>query len=360
MISDGGPSRARSRLLAVVIAVALIGVSFAVRALVIDGDDDASGGGGRDGASLRVACIDELADVCAQLGGVVTVEGAGDTANRLIGARSAADAAVDAWITVAPWAQIVRDRRVTAGDETLLDADIGPVARSPLVLVARRDRADVLADVCGGEVTWTCVGDRAGTEWSDFGGDALWGRVRPAHADPETSADGLLALGQAVGDFVATPEIAADAVSRGDWENKEEFAGWFQRLERSIPADAFAPGRDPFARWLQTRGTAFDVVATTEANALPALAAAATDVREASTVLYPAAVATADIVLVPVAGGRDPSSIEDELRDALAAAGYRVDGEAPPAGAPALPDTDGLPSAGALDALRGLWAGVMR
>ena len=83
-------------------------------------------------------------------------------------------------------------------------------------------------------------------------------------------------------------------------------------------------------------------------------------VRDSSTVLYPRPVATADVVLTPVAGGRNPSGLEDDLRDALADHGYRVDGSTAPAGAPALGDTDGLPSAGALYAIRGLWAGVVR
>jgi hypothetical protein len=69
---------------------------------------------------------------------------------------------------------------------------------------------------------------------------------------------------------------------------------------------------------------------------------------------------SADVVLTPVAGGRDPSDLEPDLRDALADRGYRVEGADAPAGAPALGPTDGLPSAGALDALRGLWAGVVR
>ena len=161
----------------------------------------------------------------------------------------------------------MRDQRTAAGREPVLDDDIGPVARSPLVFVARKDRADVLAGACGGAVTWTCVGNRAGTPWSSFGGQETWGRVRPAHAEPVTSAIGLLAVGQAVGDFVATDEIPVDRVTPIDWQSNDAFAGWFQQLERSIPADAFVPGREPFDTWLQTRGTAYDLVMTTEADA---------------------------------------------------------------------------------------------
>ena len=343
-------SPARGRITAVIVAIAMVGGALAIRELVFDDDDGSSGGGGST-ETLRVACVAELAEVCAELDANVTIANAGDTAAALIGASGRDDPDLDAWITVAPWAQIVRDQRVAAGNEPLLEDDLGPVARSPLVFVARTDRADVLAEACQGEVTWTCVGNRAGTQWSAFGGEETWGRVRPAHAEPETSAVGLLAVGQAVGDFVATDAVPVDRVTPIDWQSNDAFPGWFQQLEQSIPADAFTPGRDPFDTWLQTRGTAYDLVMTTEADARTKLADAAGAVRDSSTVLYPQPVATADVVLTPVAGGRNPSGLEDDLRDALADHGYRVDGSTAPAGAPALGDTDGLPSAGALYAI---------
>jgi hypothetical protein len=353
-------SPARGRIVAVVLAIAMVGGALTIRALVFDDDDDGGNGGGRSTETLRVACVAELANVCAELDADVTVANAGDTAAELIAASGPGGPDVDAWVTVAPWAQIVRGQRTAAGNEPVLDDDIGPVGRSPLVFVARKDRADVLAGACAGSVTWTCVGDRAGSPWSSFGGQETWGRVRPAHAEPVTSAIGLLAVGQAVGDFVATDEIPVDRVTPIDWQSNDAFAGWFQQLERSIPADAFAPGREPFDTWLQTRGTAYDLVTTTEADAHTLLADATGAVRDSSTVLYPQPVGTADVVLTPVAGGRDPSDLEAGLRDALADQGYRVEDAAAPAGAPPLGPTDGLPSAGALDALRSLWAGVVR
>jgi hypothetical protein len=296
--------------------------------------------------------------VCGELDADVTVAPAGATATTLI-AAAPGEPGIDAWITVAPWAQITRDERTRAGGEPLLEEEIGPVGRSPIVFVGRRDRIDVLEDVCGGEVTWTCLGDQAGKVWADIGGGETWGSVRPAHAEPETSAIGLLATGQAVGDFVATDAIPVDEVARADWENNDAFAGWFQRLEASIPTEAFAPGRNPFDTWLRTRGRASDVVATIEADAVPRLQGAAEQVREAASVLYPRPVATADVVLVPVTDGRNPAGLEAQLRDVLADAGFRVDGGGPD-GAPDLGDTDGLPSAGALFAIQQLWAGVVR
>ena len=233
------------------------------------------------------------------------------------------------------------------------------IARSPLVIAARQDRAAVLTAFCGGQVTWTCVGEVAGAPWTDIGGQETWGVVRPAHAEPLTSGAGLLVLGAAVASFVATPEVDADAVTPIDWDTNDAFPGWFQNLERTVPEEAFTPGRDPLGTWLQRRLIGYDLVGTTEAAALTSLAAAAPDIRDDATVLYPAPVATADVLLAPVAGGRDATGLEDDLTEALITAGYRVDGNAPP-GAPVLPESDGLPAPGALDALRGLWERVAR
>ena len=155
-------------------------------------------------------------------------------------------------------------------------------------------------------------------------------------------------------------QIPVDRVTPIDWQSNDAFPGWFQQLEQSIPADAFTPGRDPFDTWLQTRGTAYDLVMTTEADARTKLADAAGAVRDSSTVLYPQPVATADVVLTPVAGGREPFGAG--RRPARRARRPRLSRRRFDRArrGPALGDTDGLPSAGALYAIRGLWAGVVR
>jgi hypothetical protein len=356
---DAGGSKRRGRLVAVVIAIALVGGALAVRNLVIDNDDGGSSGSGDDGRT-RVVCANELRDVCTGLDADVTVEAAGTTADRLVAATDPAGAGFDLWLTAEPWAEIVERRRADAGADPLLSATNNVFARTPLVLVARTNRADVLVAACDGEITWTCVGDRAGTAWSEFGGDDTWGNVRPAHAEPVNSVHGLLALGHAVGTYVATPEVPVDDVSLGDWQNNDAFPGWFQQLERSIPANAFTPGQDPFDLWLQTRGAAYDLVATTEAAALTALDDAAPDVRDASSILYPAPVATADIMLAPVGEAEASDRLLIELQAALREQGFRTSGAPSPEGAPTLPNTDGLPPAGSLDALRNLWQDVVR
>ena len=358
IVTEPRRRRLPSRALAVLAAILMIGASVAVRELVIDGDDE-GGGTPSTGGDLRIACIEELRAACEALAAgdddlEVVVEPAGATAD-----PASAETPFDAWVTYAPWAGVVIDTRDRAGLDPLFDDELPePLARSPLVFVARTDRAETLTAECGGEVTWPCVGDVAGLPWSDIGGSEAWGRIRPAHANPLTNADGLLALGHAVGTFAATDEIPPDSVTRIDWDT-DEFASWFPRLERAIPADAFTRG-DPFQRFLRGRLTAtYDVVATTEAAALTALAAAAPDVRQAATVLYPAPVATADVVLVPVTGA-DLADLDEDVRTALAESGFRVGDEIPTGapGAPALPETDGLPSPGSLVALQDRWKRV--
>lgn len=362
IVSEPGRGRFPSRPLAVVAAALMIGASLAVRAFVIDDNGSGGGSGERDGP-FRVACAAELRAACEAVksGDVeVVVEPAGETEAALASAAGANEAGIDAWLTYAPSVGIVADARERAGLDPILGDPGEPLARSPLVLVARADRAGALRGTCGGEVTWACLGEAAGKPWPDAGGQETWGRVRPAHGHPRITGDGLLALGHAAGSYLATDEIGPDDVSRLDWETSDTFPGWFQRLERSIPVDAF-DGGDPFTRFLQTRLSAYDFVAMTEAAATTELARAAPDVRDAATVLYAAPVATADVVLVPV-GEAHPGDLAGDLRDALADAGFRVGGDPPPGagGAPGLPDTDGLPSPGALIALRDYWEDVVR
>jgi len=362
IVSEPGRARFPSRLLAVVAAALMIGASLAVRSFVIE-DDQGGGGSGDRRVTLRMACAAELRSACEAVasGDVeIVVEPAGETETRLTSAADADEAGIDAWLAYAPSVAIVADARERAGLDPILGVPGEPLARSPIVLVARADRADALRGSCGGEVTWACLGDAAGKPWPDAGGQETWGRVRPAHGHPRVTGDGLLGLGHAVGTYLATDEIAPDDVSRLDWETSDTFPGWFQRLERSIPTDAF-DGRDPFTRFLQTRLRAYDFVATTEAAATTGLARSAPDVRDAATVLYAAPVATADVVLAPV-GDADLGDLAGDLRDALADAGFRVGGDPLPgaAGAPDLPDTDGLPSPGALIALRDYWEDVVR
>ena len=86
------------------------------------------------------------------------------------------------------------------------------------------------------------------------------------------------------------------------------------------------------------------------------------------TILYPSPLTTADVVLAPVAGspagGRLMKLMQsDDAAAALAAAGWRVEGQPHAPGVPDQPELaaeSNVPKAGVLQALRSLWIGVVR
>ena len=47
---------------------------------------------------------------------------------------------------------------------------------------------------CGPAQVWRCLGDWAGDDWVEHGGEEAWGRVRPSVGDPDDTALGLAAL----------------------------------------------------------------------------------------------------------------------------------------------------------------------
>jgi len=355
------------RVVALVIAVTLVVISIVIRSAVTD-DGDAAATSRR--GPLRLTCADELAGPCEAIarnaGGRVqlTVEAAGATAQRLLDADRPSDVAIDGWLTLAPWPEIVAERRERANAEPLLDRTSARIARSPLVLAVRKDRHAALTQKCGGEVDWTCIGRVAGSSWSSIGGDPSWGAVKPAHPEAVQSATGLLVLGQAAGHYLASPDVPVEQVSRTDWEASDTFGPWFQQLETSVPPDALDVGADPFARWLQLRGVNYAVVGGLEAQLGPGIAHAGA-VGDLADVIYPAGVASADVVLAPIgAGGSDLVKVVsgDEAAAALAASGWRVPGQRAAAGvqSTALPESNGLPPAGTLDALQDYWQDVVR
>jgi hypothetical protein len=233
-----------------------------------------------------------------------------------------------------------------------------PIGRSPLVFAIWNDRAQVLAAHCGGTVTWKCVGDVAGTNWSSIGGQTSWGFVKPGHADPSATAEGLVVIGQAAASFLGNTNPSSDDFT------SDAFLQWFGGLERAVPSGGGVGDASPLQQMLAAGPAAFDVVATTEAEAGPQIAAASRDRRDRLRLLYPSPVATADVVFAPVVGrGSDLSDrvTGGDARAAVARAGFRVEGEHRAPGVPAtpsLPVREGLPGAGALEALLGTWREV--
>ena len=353
-------SIAAKRVMALVVALAIIGAAFGIRTVVDGGSDGGreDGGGGSD-AALSLLCSGELGvcDALAQsdLNIDVTVAPAGTSTDELA-AGDLRSLGYDGWLTFGRAAEIARDARDRAGLPRTLGRPTAPIARSPLVLAVWKDRGDVLAAHCGGKLDWRCIGDVAGAPWASIGGQNAWGTVKPGHADPAVNGDGLLVIGQAASQFFGRSDL-----SRDDYTD-DAFLDWFGRLERSI---RFDPG-SAFERMLVVGPAIYDVVGTTEAEAAPLLADASADRRAQLRLLYPSPVASADVVYVPITSAPGAADLGDILtgddgRTALAAAGWRVDGEPRAKGIPAkpaLPAGPNLPSAGSLEALLETWREV--
>lgn len=334
---------------ALVLAVSLVVGAALVRGAIAGGDGGSTGDG-----ELTVVCPPELEDACAVLSGDVEVrfEAAAATAARLEESdpHEVTDGSGDeVWITTRPWAEAVVDQRTRSGARPLLGEPSAVIARSPVVVVAWNDRADALVEgPCAGGLSWRCLGDVADRSWSDVDAPASWGRVRVGLAPPDGAA-GLAVLGGATAGFFGHADFASNDFG-GD------LAGWLGALGATpVPS-----GEDPVARML-TRGPGeYSAVGTVEAHARPA--AGRTDVR----VIYPAPIAVAELVAVPVGDDGDGAGRiagDSRLRAALADAGWRVDGEDPVPGVDpdvALPDDDGLPDGSVLWALHARWREATR
>ena len=345
---------------AAIVAVLLVVVAVLIRNNVIEGDS----GGGAGG--VRLLCAAELEAACTDLADhsdvTVTVEPAGTTAQALIGLPDDQRPDFDAWLAPGPWAQMVDVQR--RGRRPLFAKPSDPIARSPLVLVARADRAPVLAatPTCNGKVDWKCIGAVAGQPWTNLpGGQAAWGTVKPGPGDPAISATALLVASQATSQFLDKTDYARDDL------DSDPYLDWVSGIERAVPK--LPPtAATPFTEMVQQLPTAtYDVVGTTEAEAGPGIADAASDRRRALTLLYPEPVVTADVVLAAVAAGPKEDAASGlagngDLAAALARHGWRVPGQPAARGVrdtPALPRTSGLPpDPGALVALQETWSGV--
>jgi hypothetical protein len=330
------------RLLALLAALGMVGGAVAVRGAI----DDDGGKGSNDGHKTTLLCAVELASVCDELHDTTGVRIATAPMDSVADNPDLAD--YDGWLT---FAANTRNSAIAP----LLGTSSPVLARSPLVLAVGKDRGAVLAAHCsGGEVTWRCIGDVAGTQWASIGGETAWGAIKVGHADPETTGEGLAIIGQAAQQFFGPGKN----LSRDDFA-QDNFFAWFTQLERAAERD-----NDAFEHLLTFGEARYDVVATTEAEASPQLASAARDRRDRVRLLYPDPVATADIVFAPFLDGNDSLFdivVSDDGRAALAHAGFRVEGEDRIAGVPSdppLPAKSNLPEGDVLEALLQTWREV--
>jgi hypothetical protein len=323
------------------------------------GDGPAGDPGDVSGA-LTLGCADVLEPVCAELAPILREDGFDVRVATPTAAAGGPPVERGALLTLAPLAALA----VPAG---AAEAEVAVLARSPLVAAVWDDRAEVLLEHCGGTLTWRCVGEAAGGEgtWTAIGGPAPWGPVKPGHADPTASEAGALVLGHLAASYFGRADV-----SRQDLDDVGFFA-WFTDLEQAVPSFRPSSG-SPLLAMIQFGPASFDVVGVVEAEAVSLLARAAD--RTGSTLrLRPVEpIATADVQVTAVGSDGAVQDVVEAVTERapalLARAGWRVEGQAPEGALAqvgvqqlgALPASTGLPSAGALDALRRTWSEVAR
>lgn len=311
-----------AKLLAILVAAALIGGAFWLRGRNDSGGNDGGDDGATPSGSLKIVCVTELADVCTALEAEIE-----DVAVEIAEAGTTADALTsldgpplfDAWVTLDPWPDMVDidrelDQRSGLFDET-------PAAASmPLAILTFSDVAGDLG--CGKEVTWSCLGDEAGPQ------------VRVA-IPPADSALGILVAGQAASSFLETTEFDRDNI------RESSFQSWLDRLlGTSRVSDA------PTAMLQQGQG-AF-VAAGTTRRAAQAAAASERGQQQDMLVVNPDRAVSIRVVVAPlVSGDRADRAVRlltgNTGKATLGQNGWKV---------PAADGGSGLPDAGVLVALR--------
>jgi hypothetical protein len=349
------------RFLALLAAVAMVAGAFFLRDWLDDRDDpgDNSSDDPPSGdEQMHLVCDPSLSRYCRDLEDAdegLTVEIIDSaTASDRFGdpAFSSRDDEADGWLVPAPFPTMVDEARGRAGQSPVFGDPVGPYGRSPLVIAMWTERADVLAPDCAdGVVGWRCIGDGAGQPWGDLGGSPAWGRLKPGFESPTSSATGLLVVGQASADFFESPDFASNDFATGG------FRGWLRNLVDSVPRFPATAGT-PLDQMLAVGPASYDLVGTTEAEAVPKVESSRDNER--LVIIYPSPMATADVLFAPVRGAAGAERLGqlldgDDSREALAALGWRVDGQDLAPGLPAdldLPDGTGLPRPGVLQALR--------
>ena len=295
------------RLLAVIGALAMIVAAIVIRSALEDTQDTHA-----SGKRATIACIAELESACRSLTNVdVRIEDAVVTAKTLTDGT----AHIDGWVTFEPWPDMVNalaDRQI-AGVGTRL-------ARTDLVIAMAQDRAQRLAVTCGGTVNWKCLGDAIGKNWSEIGGESIWGPVK-AGIPPLTTAEGVLLLGEAASGYFNTADFATN-----DFD--DAFLVWKSRLTASAAT---------FTQFIQQFPAAFAAIGATRVEALESGSKPVASIDPA-----PSAMAIATIV--PVNGARVPD-VAGQLRNRLRDDGWSTQD---------FSGATGLPNAGVLLALSGL------
>ncbi len=318
------------RILAAVVAVGLI-----IGALIIRNNRDAEKALG----PYRLTCATELAEACRTLPAAefaVTIEAAGITADRLTALAADADPGFDGWLSAGRWpAMVSQTRSANSLDEVTQTGSV--LAHTHVAIAAWRERRIAFAQACKDTFSWKCIGDVAGrSTWSANSGQASWGLVKVALADPGTESAGLLGLAGATAGFTGSTEFIPTDLAQND-----PYQAWLAGLARAIPRPP--PG---LASILATGPATADLYLGLDAEISSLLRTAARQGELEVVNLSPVLDVEAAFARATYRDRRVP----DGLRSALEGAGWADRAER----------TTPLPSAGALAGLRRLWQETIR
>ena len=332
-----------ARILAFIVAVAMVAGAIWYRGQRDDDNDPEAGDTDvAADAPLRLVCATELQTACEAIVDDADeridriVESAGTTADRLTAVRGAAG--LEVWLTPGPWPAMVRDARVRAAIDPLLQTPARAVARARVGIAMWKERADALTRRC--PVDLKCLGEAAADgSWVKSGGQPTWGEIDLGLASPLTEASGLAVLAAGTVAFFGRTDVSTIDLEGDDYRR------WLSGLARAA--------RDAdLLRMLATGVAETDAVATFEPLITPVVRTAARG--KDVVVIYPSNVASTDVVLGTVPGKRANRLVEiltsEESRRAFERAGWR---------ATAAP-TRSLPDAGLYAALRSAWGDVRR
>ncbi len=271
------------RLMAVVIAVSLIGGAVLIRR-ELERDDPS---GPSAGDITMLVCAVELAAACGAVTELpVTIEEAGTTLDRL--ADADADSTSILWLTFDPFPAMADSLRTAARlPATTFQAEA--IASSPIALVAPTSVISTIGETCGTEPTWQCV---AGLD------------LRIGFARTPTSGTGLLGLVQAALGFDPAGSPAFDDA---------QFQVWLRNLVRSVAPSQLSSGTA--IDTLQTRPSSMDVAVGTVAQL-------GNGRRSDFGVAYAEPMIRADVVLAAPTGAELPDEVARQLREGLVAAGW--------------------------------------
>lgn len=278
-------------------------------------------------------CTTDLRAVCSDLTSAtldVHIESPAVTIGRL---RDGETLGADAWLAARPWIDLAQLEVAAAGRAGPFGAATDTLARTPLVVIVRRDRRSVIEGACAGRIDWLCLTGRVGQPWAAIDGPPTWGSVTLGLDQTDEATSGLLALAQMTATFTRRTAF--------DTRDLETVQSSLSTLASRLPASTHG---DALAAMLERDGS-FDMAVTLEAGTRIAIASPRASGQLDLIEVNPAI--AADAVLV--AGAGSLATLDQEaVRKALIGRGWHFPDKA----------ASGVPDGATLRALLRLWQSV--